>query len=50
MKYKVCFEGFAYVDADDYGDAMDKVDDGEVVYMEQEYLTVTEVDEFDIDI
>lgn len=44
-KYKVCFSGFAYVEADNEEDAADGYDFGSV-YEETEVTSVEEVDEF----
>ena len=47
-KYKVTFEGFAYVVADSEGDAIAKFNDGDFVYMEQTEVEAAEVDEFEV--
>ena len=45
-KYKVCFSGFAYVEADDEQEAKEKLEDREEAYMEYAMDSVEEVDEF----
>ena len=45
-KYKVCYEGFAYVEADSEEEAKELFEDEEEVYREQEVTTVKEVDDF----
>ena len=46
MKYKVIFNKWAYVNADDEDEAMDKAADGDTVYEEEEPMEAVEVDEF----
>lgn len=47
-KYKLPFHGFVYVEAEDEGQALDKADNGETVYEEQEWDPTEEVDEFGV--
>lgn len=46
MKYKVLFNKWAYVEADDENDALDKAADGDTVYEEEEPIEAIEVDDF----
>lgn len=46
MKYKVTYKGFCYVEAVDFGDALEKADIGDCAYEEKEFCEVEEVDEF----
>lgn len=48
MKYLVEFSGFAYVEAEDEQEAMEKAEDGLYAYMEQEFTSVEEVEEFEV--
>lgn len=45
-KYKICFSGFAYVEADDKEEAIEKLDDREEIFLEYQMDSVDEVDEF----
>lgn len=45
-KYKVCYSGFAYVEANSEAEAQDMYDDGMVTYEEKSIDCVVEVDEF----
>ena len=45
-KYKVCYEGFAYVEADSEEEARELFDDEDFAYREQEVTEITEVDDF----
>lgn len=47
-KYKVTYEGFAYVLADSEAEAIDKYYDGDYVYMEPTEVEAAEVDEFEV--
>lgn len=47
-KYKVTFEGFAYVVADSEAEAIAKFNDGDFVYMEQTEVEAAKVDEFEV--
>jgi hypothetical protein len=46
MKYKVLFDKWVYVEADDENDALDKAADGDTVYEEEEPIKAIEVDDF----
>ena len=47
MKYKVCFSGFHYVEADTPEEAEEKsMYDDEAIYSEQMVESIEEVDEF----
>jgi hypothetical protein len=46
MKYKVLFDKWVYVEADDENDALDKAADGDTVYEEEEPIEAIEVDDF----
>lgn len=51
MKYKVTFNGFAYVEADTEEEATEKVlDDIEVIYSETQADSVIEVADFEVEI
>lgn len=50
MKYKVHFEGFAYVEADNPDEAKELFQNDEVVYMETEVCDVDAVDEFFVEL
>lgn len=45
-KYKVCYEGFAYVEADSEEEARELFEDEDFAYREQEVTEITEVDDF----
>lgn len=45
-KFKVVFEGFAYIEAENAEEARDKFDDEEYAFCEWGIDTVEEVDEF----
>lgn len=45
-KFKVSFSGFAYVTASSAREAMEKFEDDDCAYTEQQYDSVEEVDEF----
>ena len=45
-KFKVAFNGFAYIEADDAEEAREKLDDEGYDYCEWHVETVEEVDEF----
>lgn len=47
-KYKVSFEGFAYVVADSEAEAIAKFNDGDFVYMEQTEVEAAEIDDFEV--
>ena len=47
-KYKVSFEGFAYVVADSEAEAIAKYNDGDFVYMEQTEVEAAEIDDFEV--
>ena len=49
MKYKVLFNKFIYVEADNEEEALEKVSDGETIYEEEELTEIEEVDEFYVD-
>ena len=46
MKYKVCFSGFAYVEAENEENAQEIYEDGDIQYEETEVTEIFEVDEF----
>jgi hypothetical protein len=49
-KYKVYFEGYVYVEAEDEDEAMDIAQDGfDVIYEEKEWGDIEEVDDFAVD-
>lgn len=45
-KYKVCFSGFAYIEADSKEEAVDIYNEDDFDYCEQEITSCEEVDEF----
>lgn len=45
-KFKVCFSGFAYINADDADEAQEKFNDEDFAYLEHEITECKEVDEF----
>lgn len=45
-KYKVYYEGFAYVEADSKDDAIENAQDGISIYSEQVVSKIEEVDDF----
>ena len=47
MKYRVDFHGFAYVEAEDEAEAIEKAEDGLYIYSEYE-SEAEEVDEFTV--
>ena len=47
-KYKVAFEGFAYVVADSEAEAIAKYNDGDYAYMEQTEVEAAEIDDFEV--
>ena len=47
-KYKVSFEGFAYVAADSEAEAIAKFNTGDSIYMELTEVEAAEVDEFEV--
>ena len=51
IKYKVYFEGYMYVGAENEDDALELAQEGfDVIYEEREFGDIEEVDEFTIDI
>jgi hypothetical protein len=50
MKYKVCFSGFAYVEAEDVTEAVEAFDDDDFTYKETKVTSVAEVDEFIVEV
>lgn len=49
-KYKISFSGFAYVEADNEEDALELFDDDLDIFREQRIDSVTEVDEFVVEV
>ena len=49
-KYKICFSGFAYVEAEDRDEAIELFDDDLDIFREQSIDSVTEVDEFVVEV
>ncbi len=49
-KYKVVYSGFAYVEADNEEDALELFDDDLDIFREQRIDSVTEVDEFVVEV
>ena len=49
-KYKVVYSGFAYVEADDKDEALELFDDDLDIFREQRIDSVTEVDEFVVEV
>ena len=49
-KYKISFSGFAYVEADTEEDALELFDDDLDIFREQRIDSVTEVDEFMVEV
>lgn len=49
-KYKISFSGFAYVEADDKDEALVLFDDDLDIFREQRIDSVTEVDEFVVEV
>lgn len=49
-KYKISFSGFAYVEADNEEDALELFDDDMDIFREQRIDSVTEVDEFVVEV
>lgn len=49
MKYKVLFNKWVYVEADDEEEALEKAADGDTVYEEEEPLEAEEVEDFYVD-
>ncbi len=49
-KYKISFSGFAYVEADGRDEALEMFDDDLDIYREQRIDSVTEVDEFIVEV
>lgn len=49
-KYKISFSGFAYVEADTEEDALELFDDDLDIFREQRIDSVTEVDEFVVEV
>ena len=49
-KYKICYEGFIYVEANNEDEAIDKYDMNDTIYEEREVTIVEEMDEFGIQI
>lgn len=49
-KYKVVYSGFAYVEADDKDGALELFDDDLDIFREQHIDSVTEVDEFVVEV
>lgn len=49
-KYKVVYSGFAYVEADNEEDALELFDDDLDIFREQCIDSVTEVDEFVVEV
>lgn len=47
-KYKICYSGFVYVEAEDERDALELAQDGMTIYDEMEWEDVEEVDDFDV--
>lgn len=47
-KYKVTFEGLAYVLADSEAEAIAKFNDGDYAYMEQTKIEAAEIDDFEV--
>ena len=47
-KYKVCYSGYAYVEADSVEEAMAKYCDGEDIYEDKSLDLAVEVDEFGV--
>ena len=49
-KYKVYYEGYVYVEAEDEDEAMEIAQDGfDVIYEEKEWGDIEEVDDFAVD-
>lgn len=49
-KYKVYYEGYMYVEAEDENEAMEIADDGyDVIYEEKEIIRCIKVDDFEVD-
>lgn len=49
MKYKVYFNGFAYVEADSEEEAIEKYNEGDEIYKEEDEPTAEEVDDFAVE-
>lgn len=49
-KYKVDFEGFAYVEADNENEAKNRFFDEEIIYSECGVVSIEQKEEFDLDI
>lgn len=49
-KYKISFSGFAYVEADTEEEALELFDDDLDIFREQRIDSVTEVDEFVVEV
>lgn len=49
-KYKISFSGFAYVEANSEEDAIEMFDDDLDIFREQRIDSVTEVDEFVVEV
>ena len=50
VKYKISFSGFAYVEANSEEDAIEMFDDDLDIFREQRIESVTEVDEFVVEV
>lgn len=49
-KYKICFSGFAYVEADSEESAIDKYFDDGAIYEESGVDSVSEIDDFIVEV
>lgn len=50
IKYKVYFEGYMYVEAENEDEALEIAQDGfDVIYEEKEWGDIEEVDDFSVD-
>lgn len=49
-KYKVKFEGFAYIEADDVEEAEEKFDDEDYAFCEYRTTEIEEVEEFLVEV
>ena len=49
LKYKVVFEKWEYVEADNEEDALEKASEGDTVYGEEEPVEAVLIDEFIVD-
>ena len=47
-RYKICYSGFVYVEAEDEREALELAQDGMTIYDEMEQEDVEEVDDFDV--